>query len=99
MGGVKTEVDFVLETVNNLICDHAVSLNQETIIHSDQGGQYTSHRFIQILKSKKLKAADDFETVKRIVDDYIDYYNTKQYQWHLAKLFPDEYYQFCTTGD
>ena len=126
----KMEVDFVLETVNNLIRDHGVSLNQETIIHSDQGGQYTSHRFIQILKSKKLrqsmsrkgncwdnapqesffghmkdhikeklKVADDFETVKRIVDDYIDYYNTERYQWHLAKLSPNEYYQFCTTGE
>ena len=124
------EVDFVLETVSNLIRDHGISLKQETIIHSDQGGQYTSHRFIQILKSKKLrqsmsrkgncwdnapqesffghmkdhikeklKAADDFETVKIIVDDYIAYYNTERYQWHLAKLSPDEYYQFCTTGE
>ena len=47
----------------------------------------------------KLKVADDFETVKRIVDDYIDYYNTERYQWHLAKLSPNEYYRFCTTGE
>ena len=31
------EVDFVLETVNRLIQNHGISLNKETIIHSDQG--------------------------------------------------------------
>ncbi len=29
------EVDFVIETVNILIRDHGISLNQETILHSD----------------------------------------------------------------
>ena len=27
------------------------------------------------------------------------YYNNDRYQWHLAKLSPNEYYQFCTTGE
>jgi len=31
------EVDFVLETLNILIRDHGISLNKETLIHSDQG--------------------------------------------------------------
>ena len=124
------EVDFVLETVNNLIRDHEVSLNQETILHSDQGCHYTSYRFIEIVKSKhlrqsmsrrgncwdnapqesffghmkdhireKLKESTDFEAVKSIIDDYMDYYNNKRYQWHLAKLSPNEYYQFCVTGE
>ena len=31
------EVDFVLETVNQLIENHGVSLTSETLIHSDQG--------------------------------------------------------------
>lgn len=124
------EVDFVLETVNDLIRDHAVSLNQETILHSDQGCHYTSYRFIEIVKSKhlrqsmsrrgncwdnapqesffghmkdhireKLKETTDFGTVRSIIDDYMDYYNNKRYQWHLAKLSPNEYYQFCMTGE
>lgn len=124
------EVDFVLETVNILIKNHGVSLNQETILHSDQGCHYTSYRFLEILHDKrlrqsmsrkgncwdnapqesffghmkdsiknKLKEATEFIQVKAIVDDYIDYYNNDRYQWHLAKLSPNEFYQFCVTGE
>lgn len=28
----------------------------------------------------------------------MDYYNKQRYQWHLAKLAPNEYYQFVTAG-
>lgn len=49
------EVDFVLETVEMLIREHGVSLNQWTIIHSDQGSHYTSHRFIEITQNKGLR--------------------------------------------
>jgi putative transposase len=49
------EVDFVLETVNMLICDHGVSLCAETILHSDQGCHYTSISFRQLLKDKELR--------------------------------------------
>ena len=49
------EVDFVVETVNNLIRDHGVSLHAETIVHSDQGCHYTSHSFIDILHDKDLR--------------------------------------------
>ena len=43
------EVDFVLETVNKLVAKHGVSLNSETIIHSDQGCHYTCIKFIQLV--------------------------------------------------
>lgn len=123
------QVDFVLETVNQLIEKHGVSLNAETIIHSDQGCHYTSYSFINILKSKKLRQSmsrkgncwdnapqesfyghmkdsikeklnncDQFSEVKTVVDEYIDYYNNQRYQWQLAKLAPNEFYQFCITG-
>ena len=49
------EVDFVLETVNKLTSERGVSLQAETIIHSDQGCHYTSHKFINILHDKKLR--------------------------------------------
>ena len=49
------EVDFVLETVKKLIEEHGLSLKQETILHSDQGSHYTSHKFIQILEDKELR--------------------------------------------
>ena len=47
------EVDFVLETVNQLVEYHGISLHAETIVHSDQGCHYTSRRFISILYDKK----------------------------------------------
>ena len=49
------EVDFVLETVNQLIDNHGISLTDETLVHSDQGCHYTSYSFIQILKDKELR--------------------------------------------
>ena len=45
------EMDFVLKTINKLVEDHGVSLQAETIIHSDQGCHYTSHKFINMIKS------------------------------------------------
>lgn len=47
----------------------------------------------------KLKKATEFDQIKVIVDDYIDYYNNDRYQWNLAKLSPNEYYHFCITGE
>lgn len=43
------EVDFVLETAGQLIEKHGISLHAGTVIHSDQGCRYTSHRFINIV--------------------------------------------------
>lgn len=47
----------------------------------------------------KIKQCTEFPEVKSIVDDYIDYYNNEKYQWELAKLSPNEYYQFYITGE
>ncbi len=49
------EVDFVLETVNQLIEKHGISLTAETLIHSDQGSHYTSLSFIQLIKNSELR--------------------------------------------
>lgn len=40
-----------------------------------------------------------FEEVKLIIDDWMDYYNNDRYQWRLAKLSPNEYYNYILTGD
>ncbi len=50
--GSFLEVDFVLETINILIRDHGIPLNQETILYSDQGCHDTSYKFIELLQSK-----------------------------------------------
>lgn len=122
-------VDFVLQTVEQLIADHGISLSKETIIHSDQGAQYTSIKFINLLKDSQLRQsmsrrgncwdnapqesfyghmkdelADEipkwktFADVKRTIDDWMDYYNNDRYRWDLAKLSPNEYYKYITTG-
>ena len=44
------KVDFVLETTDRLIAEHGCTLDNETIVHSDQGCHYTSHAFIRKLK-------------------------------------------------
>lgn len=40
-----------------------------------------------------------FDEVKLIIDDWMDYYNNDRYQWQLAKLSPNEYYNYILTGD
>lgn len=122
------EVDFVLETVLQLVQNHGVSLQNSTILHSDQGCHYTSYKFIRIVKDQQLRQSmsrrgncwdnapqesffghmkdevsfadcTSFQQVKTIIDDWIDYYNNERYQWQLAKLSPNEYYRYITSGD
>ena len=49
------ELEFVLETVNMLIENHGKELKTDTLIHSDQGCHYTSHRFIKIIDDVNLR--------------------------------------------
>ena len=46
-----------------------------------------------------LTKCKNFDEVKIIIDDWINYYNTERYQWELAKLSPDEYYEYIVTGE
>lgn len=39
-----------------------------------------------------------YREIKMIIDDWLDYYNNERYQWQLAKLSPNEYYGYITTG-
>lgn len=122
-------VDFVIDTVEQLIQKHGCVLDDTVMIHSDQGCHYTSHAFIDKLHeaefiqsmSRKGVCWDNapqesffghmkdeikdeisrcmtFEGVRRVVDDWMDYYNNDRYQWDLRKLSPREYYQYLTTG-
>ena len=123
------EVDFVLETVKRLVEKHDLSLNKETILHSDQGCHYTCVKFIQLVKSSALRQSmsrkgncwdnapqesffghmkdelaariptwTSVSDVRQSIDDWMDYYNNDRYQWDLAKLSPNEYYDYLTTG-
>jgi transposase InsO family protein len=46
----------------------------------------------------KLEQSTSFEEVHKVIDDWMDYYNNERYQWKLAKLSPNEYYEYITTG-
>ena len=46
----------------------------------------------------QLKICGSFDEVKVIIDDWMDYYNNDRYQWRLAKLSPNEYYDYIITG-
>ena len=49
------EVDFVLETVNQLMERHGPSLQTQVLIHSDQGAHYPSVKFVQLVKDSRLR--------------------------------------------
>ena len=39
------------------------------------------------------------ETIQKIIDDYIYYYNNKRYQWNLKKMAPVEYRNYLLGND
>ena len=49
------EVDFVLETVKQLLEQHGTSIDAEAMIHSDQGCHYTSVSFRALLQDSGLR--------------------------------------------
>ncbi len=57
---VSLKVDFVIATVDQLIREYGSTLDNETVVHSDQGCHYTSHAFID-----KLKDADFVQSMSR----------------------------------
>lgn len=54
------KVDFVIETIEQLIDSHGSTLDNSTIVHSDQGCHYTSYAFIQ-----KLREAEFVQSMSR----------------------------------
>ena len=122
------EEEFVLETINNLMHEHGISMNAKTLIHSDQGAHYTSIRFIDLINDYGLRQSMSrrgncwdnapqesffghmkdnirinknmsFEEISAEIDDWMDYYNKDRYQWSLAKLSPDEFYDYLMSGE
>ena len=47
---------------------------------------------------KYVKEASSFDELKKIIDDYMDYYNNERYQYELSKLSPNEYLEYYKTG-
>ena len=57
---ISLKVDFVITTVNQLVREYGSALDNETIVHSDQGCHYTSYAFIG-----KLKDVDFIQSMSR----------------------------------
>lgn len=49
------EVDFVLNTVKQLLQKHGMTLNDKTLIHSDQGCHYTSISFRELVQDAGMR--------------------------------------------
>ena len=49
------KVDFVLQTVNNLLRDHGDELHTDVLLHSDQGSHYTSISFRKLLNDSSIR--------------------------------------------
>lgn len=46
----------------------------------------------------RIKECTTYNEVLAVIDDWMDYYNNDRYQWELARLSPNEYYEYITTG-
>lgn len=64
----------------------------------DNAPQESFHGHMKDHISEKLAVCTEYIEVKTVVDKYMDYYNNHRYQWELAKLAPNEFYQFYLTG-
>jgi len=49
------ELDFVLETMEQLILKHSITFETDMLIHSDQGCHYTSIKFRELLKDHGIR--------------------------------------------
>jgi len=49
------ETDFVLEMIEQLMGNHGSELKTDTLIHNDQGCQYTSSKFAQLIEDSGLR--------------------------------------------
>ena len=127
----KMTVDIVKNAYDHMISEHGseIEKNASVYIHHDQGSQYLSTTFTELLKDDgfvqsvsgrgnsqdnapmesffgRLKTSildmvamcRDFESARTLVDGYIRAYNTEHYQYDLAALTPEEFYQYVTTG-
>lgn len=47
----------------------------------------------------RIEKCHTFDEVKQEVDNYMDYYNNDRYQWDLAKLSPNQYFEYLETGE
>lgn len=127
----RMDVSLVQKAFNNMMENHKDEFpkNLEVYCHSDQGSQYLSTSFKQLLNENdfiqsmsrrgnsqdnapmesffgrmKTEVIDiiarcgDIDTVRRLIDGYINMHNNERYQDTLAALSPSEFYTYKVTG-
>lgn len=47
---------------------------------------------------ERIRKCTTYKEIQNVIDDWMDYYNNDRYQWRLARLSPNEYYQYIITG-
>ena len=47
---------------------------------------------------ERIRKCTTYKEIQNVIDDWMDYYNNDRYQWGLARLSPNEYYQYIITG-
>lgn len=90
---------------------HYTSIKFQTLLKNEESRQSMSRRgncwdnapqesFFGHMKDElnKLAKIDTFAELLLLIDDYMDYYNNDRYQWNLAKLSPNQYAEFLSTG-
>ena len=121
----KMDVALIQEAFNNMMDDHKSEFpkDMEVYCHSDQGSQYLSTTFKQLLNendfiqsmSRRGNSQDNapmesffgrmkteiidiiarcknLDTVKQLINGYINMHNNERYQENLAALSPSEFY-------
>ena len=129
--GQGMSIELVKNAYGHMLEGHGDELHRSAsvYIHSDQGSQYLSTAFKELLEDDgfvqsvsargnsqdnapmesffgRLKTAIldmvarcmTFNSAKALVSGYIKAYNTEHYQYDLAALTPEEFYQYATTG-
>lgn len=124
------KLELVQEAYDMMMENHGDELRgAKALIHSDQGSQYTSTTFRQMLSdegfvqsmSERGNSQDnapmesffgrmkervmnlialcpDYNTAKRLINGYLEQYNSRHYQYSLAGLTPNEFYLYTKTG-
>ena len=84
------KVDFVLDTVDELISEHGSVLDNVTIVHSDQGCHYTSYAFIE-----KLRDVDFVQSMSRRGNCW-DNAPQESFYGHMKDAINDLIYACCS---
>lgn len=128
--GTRMDTGLVKAAYEAMMCSHKDEFRGAAVyVHSDQGSQYLSTTFRQLLEEdgfiqsvsargnsqdnapmesffSRLKAdildlvalCKSLDTAKGLVDGYLKAYNSEHYQYELAGLTPEEFYQYASTG-